>query len=176
MSDIFPPSSTNPNIVVTNTPLPVSGTVAVSSISGTVATSSATPIAANVLDGVFTASSATSATLITVPAGRTWIGQLTINVTCSVTAAASTAGSATGTISTTGIGVTPAAGIILQCDTKVGANSATGTVGNGSSNAIGPLRAVIIAPAGNSVTLSAASSNMSGAVAIVNASAIGELQ
>lgn len=118
----------------------------------------ATPPAADVLAGHVAHTSTTGATtIITVAAGETWRG--TIGIVCDVANAAanSTAGQALGTITTAGTGVTPSAGTYLTCEARAGANAATGTVGSQGANAVSATDFVIVAPAGNSVTLQGAS-------------------
>lgn len=118
--------------------------------------SAPTPLAADVLAGrqVFTATTAAT-TLITIPAGRTWVGQVGASVATSVVAAATTAGRASAEISTAGTGVTPGAGVYLGVDALQGANAATGTVGGGNSN-FGSTPLTVVAPAGNAVTVQVA--------------------
>ena len=140
-----------------------------------VTTTPAIPAAANVLDG-FNTTNATQAatTLITVPAGRTWVGTVTINCTAFANAASAVGATGTGIISTAGAGVTPVAGNYLRCDASVGGNAAGGTVGDGdANNTTSPM--VVAAPAGNSVTIQIAST-VAGAAGQVSASAIGLLQ
>ena len=115
-----------------------------------------TPVAADILAGrqAFTATTAAT-TLITVPAGRTWVGEVGASCASSVAAANATAGQALAEISTAGTGVTPAAGVYFGVDALQGANSATGTVGGGAAN-FGSMPLVVIAPVGNGVTVQAA--------------------
>jgi hypothetical protein len=110
-------------------------------------------------------------TLLTVAAGRTWVG--TVGAACAVgiAAASATAGQARAVFATAGTGVTPAAGTVLAVEAKAGANAATGTVGsNGARTATMPL--TIIAPAGNSVTVTVATTQ-AGTASVVDAWASG---
>lgn len=89
---------------------------------------------------------------LTVPAGKTWVGKVTLSVTATKDAAATTGGSVRAVVTTAGTGVTPAAGAIFEVDTAVGANAATGTSGTQSSNC-GSLEIMVAAPVGNTVSL-----------------------
>lgn len=130
----------------------LNGTLA-TTVSGTVATSAAAPVAADVLGAVATVTATGGpTTLITIPAGRTWVGTVAVNVSAANAAANATAGRALGYISTAGTNVTPAAGALIAVDARCGANAATGTVGSQSSNS-DRQNVVVIAPAGNDVTL-----------------------
>lgn len=130
---------------------------------------------ANILAGYQTFTSTTAATtLITVPQGRTWVG--TVGASCSAqeAAAGTVAAQARAVITTAGTNVTPAAGTYLAVEAKVGANAAGGTVGAQGNNAAWiPL--VVVAPAGNSVTVQVASTN-AGTASVVDAFASGMLQ
>lgn len=133
------------------------------------------PTSANILNGFQTFTATTAATtLITVPAGRTWIGEIGSAVTVGIAAASATAGQARAVIATAGAGVTPSAGTQLAVEARTGANSATGTVGSQAANTA-RARLVVIAPAGNAVTVTVASTN-AGTNSVVDAWAIGELQ
>lgn len=134
-----------------------------------------TPAAANVLTGSLSHAVTTgAATIITVPAGRTWVGTVGISCSVSVTAAATTQGLARGVVAVAGAGVTPSAGTVLAVDAKAAANAATGTVGSQGGNALAmPL--TVIAPIGNSVTVTLAST-ITGTVGQVDAYASGALQ
>jgi hypothetical protein len=120
---------------------------------------------ANILDGWTNV----AGTLLTIPAGRTWIGVISITASL-VNAAGAAAASARPTISTAGAGVIPAAGTILGCDLSV-AISAAAANGNQDSNSVSQ-RLVVIAPAGNAVTLTTAASTSTTA----SFAATGELQ
>lgn len=134
----------------------------------------AKPDAANVLTGrVATTATTAATTIVTVPAGRTWVGTVGASVSCAVTAATATEGRASAVISTAGTGVTPAAGVYLGVDAVAGANAATGTTGNGAAN-YGSAPLAVVAPAGNAVTIQVATTN-TGTVARVDAFASGML-
>lgn len=152
--------SGNPSVVVTPNPLPVTAAV---------------PIAANVLDG-FRSDAATTAaaTIITIPQGRVWIGYVSIVCAVEEDAAGAVAGQALGILSVSGAGAAPPAGNIVACEAKSGTNAATGTVGAQGNNSM-TIRVVLIAPAGNSIALQAAST-IAGSTGKVHFMAIGELQ
>lgn len=136
--------------------------------------STSAPAATDVLAGRVSLSASTAATtIITVPAGRTWSGQLWASASCEVTAAAAVAGRATAMLSVAGAGATPTAGVYLVVDARSGANAATGTAGSGAAN-FGSVALVIVAPAGNAVTVQVASTN-AGSSSLVEAGASGML-
>lgn len=142
---------------------------------GTQPTSGAGITAANVLDGFQSFAATTAATtVITVPQGRTWIGQVTVQCACAEVAAGAVQAQATGVVSVAGAGATPAAGNYLEVDAFAGANAATGTVGDGAASSV-TTRMVLIAPAGNAIQLQLASTQ-AGTTSKVSCSAIGELQ
>jgi len=135
----------------------------------------AVPTAANILDGQRTDVATTAAaTLITVPAGRTWIGTVAISCVATEAAAGAAVAFADGVLTTAGAGVTPAAGAVFEVQALAAANAATGTVGSQSA-VFGSIRLVVVAPGGNAVTVQAAST-ISGGSSKVAFSAIGELQ
>lgn len=139
------------------------------------ATAGAAIAAADVLAGRQTFSSTTSATtLITVPAGRTWVGVIGATCVAVEVAAGTVAAVATATFTTAGTGVTPAAGTYLVLSSQTGANAATGLVGDNDST-FGSIPFTVIAPAGNSVTVAVASTN-AGTTSLVDAFAAGTLQ
>ena len=132
------------------------------------------PLASEIISGrqAFTATTAAT-TLITIPAGRTWSGQIGASVTCSVAAGTTIPGQASAQISVSGTGAVPIAGIYLGVDTRVGSGLATSVNGAQSANfASAPI--IICAPAGNTVTVQVASTN-TGTVALVDAFALGKL-
>lgn len=114
------------------------------------------PPAADVLVGhlAHTATTAAAA-LVTIPAGRTWVGELVIACDLAVSAASAVSGNALGVVATAGAGVVPAAGTVATCEARAGANAATGTVGTQGANSI-RLPLIVVAPAGNSVDLTLA--------------------
>ena len=107
--------------------------------------------AANILDGfqAFTATAAAT-TIITVPAGRTWVGTVSVSVDCRVDAAATVAGQATGVVSLSGAGSTPPAGNLFQVACRAGAGAAGGTTGSSGEN-WGATPLTVVAPVGNAV-------------------------
>jgi hypothetical protein len=114
------------------------------------------PVAANVLDG-FTRFGST--VLITVPAGRTWIGMVGISGTL-VDAPAAGATNASAGITTTGTGVIPAAGTYVELVlTAPAAGTILNAGGTGTSGSI-TMPMVVVAPVGNAVTLTTAFFNM----------------
>lgn len=132
------------------------------------------PAAANVLAGYQGFTSTTGATtIITVPQNRTWVGTIGASCSCAEVAAGTAAPIATATITTAGTGVTPAAGTYFLVDARAGANAATGTVGDGCAN-FGSTPFVVVAPAGNAVTIQVASTN-AGTTSRVDAFASGVL-
>lgn len=132
------------------------------------------PAAADVVAGRQASTATTAATtLVTVPAGRTWVGEVGASVSVSVAAAAATAGRASAEISTAGAGATPAAGVYLGVDALTGANATTGTVGTQAANyACAPW--TVVAPAGNAVTIQVATTH-TGTTSRVDAYAVGAL-
>lgn len=131
-------------------------TVAVSTVTGAAAggASLGAPPAADVLDGGSgLQSGAGTTTIITVPAGRTWIGTVGVSIT-----GQNPPVTATGTISagiqTVGAGATPAAGTTyVGADVILDATVAGALQGaNGFVTTQGPL--TVIAPVGNSVNVS----------------------
>lgn len=132
--------------------------------------------AANILDGFATATAVTAATtLITIPAGRTWIGVLSIQCATTLEAGTTTDRQITGVLSTAGAGVTPS-GNQLQCDAIAGAGTAAGTIGGQATAFNQTVRMVVIAPGGNSVTVQWAVPTATGNTKVANFSAKGELQ
>lgn len=98
-----------------------------------------------ILVGAATATNVgTAQTLLTIPAGRTWVGSLAISGTNTAAAGAT----AIATIATAGSGVIPAAGALLKvhCST-VGTTAGLAAANNNISDV------VVVAPAANSVTL-----------------------
>ena len=138
------------------------------------ATSVGAATAANILNGFQSFAATTGATtLLTVPAGRTWVGVVGVSCTASVAAASSTAGQARCVVATAGANVTPAAGTVVACEAKAGANAATGTVGsNAAQRASVPV--TVIAPAGNAVTLTVVTTQ-AGTASVIDAWAVGAL-
>lgn len=128
----------------------------------------------NIRCGRFSSTATTAATtLITIPAGRTWVGTVGASVSCAVTAASIATGRASALISVSGANAVPAPGIYLGVDALAGPNNATGTVGSQGSNSLSSAFTVI-APAGNSVNIQVATTQ-SGTTSLVDAFANGEL-
>lgn len=133
------------------------------------------PAPADIIVGFLShTASAGPSTLLTVPAGRTWIGTLAVAVAVDNAGANAVEGRARAVIATAGTGVVPAAGTIFACEAKAGANVLGGTVGSQGNNKL-EVRAVVQAPAGNAVTLTL-TSTIAGTAGVVDASAIGENQ
>lgn len=129
------------------------------------------PLGGDVLSGALSHTATTAATtLITVPAGRTWSGTITIAAVATTAAASATAGQARAVITTAGAGVTPA-GTLLAAEARAAANAATGTSGDSNSTALSA-PVVVVAPAGNPVTVQVASTITTG---VVDVSALGSL-
>jgi hypothetical protein len=137
--------------------------------------STAAPTAANILNGFGSFAATTAATtLITVPATRTWVGTVGLSVASAIAAASTVAGQARGVITVAGTNVTPAAGTVMAAEAKAGANAAAGTVGSSADHSASmPL--VVVAPAGNAVTVQV-TSTVAGTAGVVDAWASGVLQ
>lgn len=142
---------------------------------GNLRTAPQRPTATDIVAGLLSHTSTTSAaTIVTVAAGRTWVGSVTISCDVGVAAASATAGQALGIVSTAGTGVVPAAGTYIACEARAGANAATGTVGSSGSNSI-TVPFTVVAPVGNVVTIQGAST-IAGTNGRVDYSAAGVLQ
>ena len=135
----------------------------------------AVPAAADMLSGhqAFVATVGAT-TVITVPAGRTWVGAVALACDVALAAAVVTTGRAFAQVTTAGTGVTPAAGTYLSCEARAGANAATGTVGSQESTSLVVPDFYVAAPAGNAVTLQM-SATITGTDGRVSVSAIGRL-
>lgn len=163
--------TTNQNVNITQ----VNGAAVNTGPSGDLRVAPQVPTAANLLVGYQTFTSTTSATtLITVPAGKTWVGTIAASCACQEVAAGTAAPQARAVFTTAGTNVTPAAGTYFAVEAKGGANAATGLVGSQDST-FGSLPFIVVAPAGNSVTIAVASTN-AGTASVVDASASGVLQ
>lgn len=93
------------------------------------------PAIGNILAGRQTFSSTTAATtLVTITAGKTFVGTIGSSVDCNEAAAATVACQAKAIFTTVGAGTTPAAGTYFGCQATSGANAATGTVGSQGAN------------------------------------------
>lgn len=131
--------------------------------------------AGDILDGLtaFVATTGAS-TIITIPAGRTWVGVVAIAVAVQNAAANAATGQATAAISIFGAGSSPAAGIYIRCTALAGANVAAGLVGDSGNNSLS-VPMVISAPPTNVVQL-LATATITGSSGEVNVSAIGVLE
>lgn len=132
------------------------------------------PAAASILDGRQTFSATTGATtLITVTAGKTWIGTIGASVDCNEVAAATAACKANATFTTTGANMTPAAGTYFACQATSGANAATGVTGTQGANFCSvPFTAVC---ASGTCTIAVATTQ-AGTASLVEAFAVGIMQ
>lgn len=143
---------------------------------GNLRTAPQRPTAADIVTGYLQHTATTgAATLLTVAAGRTWVGTVTVSVAGSKAAANTGNGLVSALIATAGTGVAPAAATVLAVSARVGANAATGTVGTQGAN-FGSMRMTIVAPAGNAVTLTLASTLTNISEGAVDASAFGVQQ
>lgn len=122
----------------------------------TVGFTEAVPTAANLKDGYVTGTAtAAAATLVTVPAGRTWKGEIGASCDVAVAGGTATAGQAAADFTLSGAGSTPPAGAVFGVEARCGANVATGTTGSQGNNSLRrPL--TVIAPAGNDVLIQVA--------------------
>jgi hypothetical protein len=134
--------------------LSVTGGEGASSASGGLGSSSAptstipgAPASANILAGVATAN---AAMIITIPAGRTWVGTVSLSASV-VVASAGAAVTASARVSTAGTGVVPAAGDYLRLDLNAPASAAAAAGTKDSGQISTPM--TVVAPAGNAVTL-----------------------
>lgn len=133
-----------------------------------VRTTTGAPASGDILNGYRT----TTGTLITVPAGQTWVGEVGASASCSVTAGSTATGLARAVIATSGSGAVPA-GDVFGVEAKAGSNAATGTAGNaGNAEASAPL---VVAAADVDVTLDVTITT-SGTTSAVHAWASGALQ
>lgn len=120
---------------------------------GNLRTAPQRPTATDILYGYASATADVASTaLVTVSAGRTWVGEVCASVHLTKAAAAATGGEIIATFLTAGTGVVPAAGTYFGVNAGAGANAATGTVGTqgGDSNCS---KWTVVAPAGNTVTV-----------------------
>lgn len=136
---------------------------------------SGAPGAADIVSGhqEFTATTAAT-TVITVPAGRTWVGSIAIACDVALDAAVTTQGRAIATVTTAGAGVTPAAGTYFSPEARAGANATAGLVGTQGATSLVVPDFYVVAPAGNAVTVQAAAT-ITGTAGRVSVSAIGRL-
>jgi hypothetical protein len=150
----FPSSQ---NVAVSN--FPSSQAVSVQNFPSQQAIKPGIPAAADLLAGSNQATASTTAvTFLTIPAGRTWRGDVTLGIAATATVAFG------ASVNTAGTGVSPAAGAIVR----------TVCVGAGGNNSVTLTGVTIAAPVGNAVTLQVQSSATS-AGSLVSASACGVL-
>lgn len=143
---------------------------------GNLRTAPQRPTSTDILSGYLQHTATTgAATVITVAAGRTFVGRVAVSVAASKAAAATGNGLVQALIATAGTNVTPAAGTIFAVSARIGANAATGTVGSQGSN-FGSVPITVVAPAGNSVTVTLASTLTSTTEGAVDCSIFGVLQ
>ena len=133
------------------------------------------PASTDVLDG-YNSQTATQAatTLITVPAGRTWVGTIGASCVCDEAAAGTVEAKADVVFSTSGAGAVPAAGSYFAVRARAAANTAASVTGT-SGDAFGFTPFVITAPAGNTVLLQT-TITIAGSNGVVDAFAVGALQ
>lgn len=131
--------------------------------------------AADIVAGFQTfAASGGPTTVVTVPVNRTWVGTVTIQCASAEVAAGVTAAVATGTVTTAGASVTPAAGTYLRADSIAAANVAGGTAGTDSA-AVASIPLTVSAGSGGAATIQATAA-ISGTLGQVSVSAAGVLQ
>jgi hypothetical protein len=105
------------------------------------------PDPSNILCGLATSN---AATIITIPAGKTWVGTIVLSASVAVASGGATI-NASARVSTAGTGVVPAAGDYVRVDLSAPASVAAG-LGTGATQDIqSPM--IVTAPAGNTVTL-----------------------
>ena len=133
---------------------------------------------ADILDGFSTVMAAGTTTLITIPAGRTWVGVVGLSAAITNNAAATSAASVGAQITTangTGV-VTPAAGTYARIDAAAGQNAAGGTVGTQGSNSVAGQRLVVQASVAGTALVQLVVTQSGGAGFQASGWAIGELQ
>jgi hypothetical protein len=130
------------------------------------------PMAAQVLDAYSSVVATQAATtILTVPAGRVWQGQVTLECGSQEAAAGTVAAQAIGVLSVSGAAAP--VGNVLRADALAGANAAGGTVGaDATGSNASPL--VIVASATAPALLQLAAT-VAGTAGQVNASAVGLL-
>lgn len=107
-----------------------------------------TPAAADVVGGT----GAAGATILTVPAGRTWRGVVALAAAASA-AIGTAAATVVAAVNVAGAGATPAAGALVQMALALPITLAAATNGAAQANSVSLPDVVVIAPAGNAVTL-----------------------
>ncbi len=142
---------------------------------GNLRTAPQRPTASDIIAGTLAHTSTNAAaTIVTVAAGRTWVGVVSISCDVGIAAASPTAGQALGVVTTAGTGVVPAAGTYLACEARAGANAATGTVGAQGANS-NSIPMTVVAPAGNAVTIQG-TTTIAGTAGRVDYAAFGVMQ
>jgi hypothetical protein len=117
----------------------------------------AAPASANILVGhvAHTATTA-AATIITIGAGKTWVGTITVTANVYNTAVTgTTAGQAQGLIATTGANTVPAPATVVSCEARVGANTAT--IGGGVGDAVTVTVPMVVTTGASGATITLAS-------------------
>lgn len=110
--------------------------------------------AAGVLGNGVTVVAAGSTTIITVPAGRTWVGTIGVSTTAQNPPVTAT-GSVSCRISTVGAGVTPPSSVpYVAADVELAATITGSLLGEQANGTAVTPNFIVVAPAGNSVTLS----------------------
>jgi hypothetical protein len=109
------------------------------------------PVSGDILSGNSTTN---NGTIITIPAGRTWVGSINISGSVVIPAAQANAADARPNVTSQGTNVTPAAGTFLaKAICQVGANAAAGTVGGSSQNSLCVYPVYVQSPSSNSTSL-----------------------
>jgi hypothetical protein len=139
----------------------------------TVPVAAGKPATADIIVGQLSHTTTTGATtLLTIAAGKTWQGVITVCAAGSKAAATTGSGEVKATIATAGTNVTPAAGTVMIVRAQMGANAATGVTGTqGNSTVTMPI--TVNAPVGNSVTLTLQTDLTAVTVGTVDATASG---
>lgn len=111
----------------------------------------AIPLAADVQGGT----GAAGATILNVPAGRTWRGSVAVAVSA-VAAIGAAAVTLAGRVNVAGVGAVPAVGALVECPVSLAVTTATATMGASGHNSVVVTDVLVVAPAGNAVTLAVA--------------------
>lgn len=113
---------------------------------------------------------AAGATILTVPAGRTWIGTATLEVSHAAAMGAAAA-TVTGSIDISGAGSTPAPGKLVEIALAIPATTATAAIGAADTLSVTIPDVVIVAPSANSVVLTV----VAGGATVVRGVVVGAL-
>lgn len=128
----------------------------------------------DVLCGQQSVTASTGATtLVTIPIGRTWTGQIGANCAGSNTGAVTTQGQARAVFTTAGGTAIPAAGTYFVVEALWGANVAAGTVGT-SDSTFGMAQFTVVA--GSSAATIQVTTTIAGTIGHCDSFAIGQLQ